>query len=364
MQTVAEIARDTSYAQDLDTLLNRAVQLIHERFGFYHAGIFLLDAQGDYAVLRAANSAGGKQMLAQKHKLKVGEVGIVGDTTSTGRPHIALDVGVDDAHFAHPLLPETRSEMALPLTIAGRIIGALDVQSVETNAFEDDDITILQLMADLLAIAIHNSQLLTEVQQTVLDIQMAYSIYTQTAWEDWAQGKQIAKGYRFRGSGIELVEDMSSVASQAIKSGRNVLTKAHPSTDGNGESLNHLAVPITLRGETLGVINLQVKGDEVPTDIINLVESVTNRLALNLDNARLLETSLQQAQRERLSGHITKRIRESLDPEMILQTMIREIGDRLNIPEVEIRMGTGIPKPPLDEASASNESTSSGSDDK
>ena len=129
LQVAAEIARDTSATRGLDELLNHAVNLVRDRFGFYHAGIFLVDERGEYAVLHAATGEAGAAMLKQGHRLKVDEVGIVGYVTGVGQPRIALDVGADAVHFKNPLLPETRSELALPLKVGERVIGALDVQS-------------------------------------------------------------------------------------------------------------------------------------------------------------------------------------------------------------------------------------------
>ncbi|MFL7790657.1 MAG: PAS domain S-box protein, partial [Anaerolineae bacterium] len=148
LQVAAEVARDATTAHDLNDLLNSAVDMIRERFGFYHAGIFLLDRSGEYAVLRAATGEAGRQMLEDKHKLKVGEVGIVGYVAGSGQPRISLDVGIDAVHFVNPFLPETRSEMALPLKVGGRTIGALDVQSVHEAAFDEDNVATLQIMAD------------------------------------------------------------------------------------------------------------------------------------------------------------------------------------------------------------------------
>ncbi|HIE37864.1 MAG TPA: GAF domain-containing protein, partial [Anaerolineae bacterium] len=148
----------------MDDLLDRAVNLIRERFGFYHAGIFLLDERGEYAVLRAATSEAGRRMLERGHKLKVGEVGIVGYVTSTGQPRIVLDVDTDAIHFKNPLLPETRSELALPLRVGDRIIGALDVQSVQEAAFDEEDVAILQTMADQLAVAIEKLERAAQIQ--------------------------------------------------------------------------------------------------------------------------------------------------------------------------------------------------------
>ena len=172
LQVAAEVARDATMAHDLDELLNRSVALVRDRFGFYHAGIFLIDeagadAGGQYAVLRAATGDAGRQMLENGHRLKVGEVGIVGHACADGEPRIALDTGADPAHFENPFLPDTRSEMALPMRVAGHVIGALDVQSADESAFRQDDVEILQVMADQLAVAIEKTRLFEQVQATL-----------------------------------------------------------------------------------------------------------------------------------------------------------------------------------------------------
>ncbi|MFQ5617254.1 MAG: GAF domain-containing protein, partial [Anaerolineales bacterium] len=159
LQVGAEIARDIARAKDLDELINTAVNLVRDRFGFYHAGIFLVDEKREYAVLKAATGKAGQKMLEHGHQLKVGEVGIVGYVTGTGTPRIALDVGADAVHFKNPFLPETRSEMALPLKIGTHVIGALDVQSKQPAAFDNDDIATLHTMADQLTIAFENTRL-------------------------------------------------------------------------------------------------------------------------------------------------------------------------------------------------------------
>jgi methyl-accepting chemotaxis protein len=175
LEAAAQVAREAVAIRDVDHLLDQTTRLISERFGFYHVSIFLLDEAGEYAVLRAAASEGGQRMLASAHKLKVGEAGIVGYVTTSGEPRIALDVGEDTAFFSNPNLPDTRSEMALPLKVQERVIGVLDVQSAEAAAFSEEDVAVLQVMADQLAIAIENAQLLHATQQTVHELSSAVS---------------------------------------------------------------------------------------------------------------------------------------------------------------------------------------------
>lgn len=164
LQVAAEVARDATAAQDLGGLLRRATDLIRRRFGFYHVGIFLVDRQGEVAVLEAASGPTVDEMLAQGHRLEVGGASIVGTVTARAEPRVALDVGTEPVHFDHPLLPDTRSEMALPLRVGERVIGALDVQSRRESAFDQDEVAVLQTLADQLAVAIERTRLFEQTQ--------------------------------------------------------------------------------------------------------------------------------------------------------------------------------------------------------
>ena len=188
LQVAAEIARDAAAQANLQGLLDRAVQLICERFDFYHAGIFLIEKETNYAVMRAAYSiAASHQMLARKHKLKVGEEGIVGFVTSSGQPLIVLDTDDDSHYYQNPFLPETRSELAVPFRVGDQIIGALDVQSLKRDAFDQDDVNILQTMADLLAVAIEKANLNEVIQAHAKDLEQRVQERTQELESERAQ---------------------------------------------------------------------------------------------------------------------------------------------------------------------------------
>ena len=174
LEAAAQVARGAAAIRDSEQLLKETVHLISDRFGFYHAGIFLLDEARQYAVLRAASSESGGHMLARRHKLKVGEEGIVGYAAGTGEPHIALDVGEDAAFFNNPDLPLTRSEMAVPLKVHDQMIGVLDVQSTEPAAFSEEDVAILQALSDQVALAIENARLFEQSQRALQDLDTLY----------------------------------------------------------------------------------------------------------------------------------------------------------------------------------------------
>ncbi|HIE24401.1 MAG TPA: GAF domain-containing protein, partial [Anaerolineales bacterium] len=160
-----EVGRRVASILDLDELLPKTVDIICEAYDFYYAGVFLIDENKEYAVLRAGRGEAGKAMIAENHKLKLGGNSMIGMAASERIARISLDVEGEDTFFRNPHLPNTRSEMALPLCIGSKCLGAVTVQSEKSNAFNDDDIQTLQTMADHLAIAINNAYLLKELER-------------------------------------------------------------------------------------------------------------------------------------------------------------------------------------------------------
>jgi GAF domain-containing protein/HAMP domain-containing protein len=320
LQIIAEISRIISTEKDQEKLLSLITQIVSEKFGFYHVGIFLLDENKTYAVLRAANSAGGQEMLMRKHSLKVGQTGIVGYVTSTGTPRIALDTGADAVFFNNPSLPETHSEMALPLITRGSIIGALDVQSKVPNAFTDADISIISILADQVSIAIDNSRLLEAAQASIEETRAVFSEYLAEAWQKKTESGVV--GYRQTLSGGQVLTHANM----------SILT---PSSNGHGKSLE---VPIRIREQTIGVLNIRPTSDDHvwSDDDMNVIEAVTERLGLALDNARLFEETSTRATRERLVADITTKIRSSNDPQEMIRTAMEELKQVLGASKVEI----------------------------
>jgi GAF domain-containing protein/HAMP domain-containing protein len=342
IQAASEVARDVAQASDLDELLNRAVNLVRDRFGYYHAGLFLVDDDGNYAVLRAATGEAGQAMLARHHKLKVGETGIVGFVVASGKPRIVSEVEADSAHFRNPLLPLTRSEMALPLISEERVIGALDVQSDNPTAFAEEDIRVLQTMADQLAVAIERSRLLSELQKNITALENAYRQYTQRSWQNFLSRARREIGYRYHDQRTEVVGDKPELAAEALGQGKTLL-----SADGAGtKSGNHLhevalAVPIKHRGQTIGVIHMQLEEETAQQDLSDLLEEASVRLGAALENARLLEENRLHAEQEHLVTDISARVRASTDIDGILRTAVNELGRVMGVSEVLIQLNPG-----------------------
>ncbi|HEY75716.1 MAG TPA: GAF domain-containing protein [Thermoflexia bacterium] len=351
LEAAARVARDAASIRNVQALLDQVVHLISDRFNFYHVGIFLVDEDGEYAVLRAASSEGGQRMLERGHRLKVGEVGIVGYVAGVGEPRIALDVGEDAVFFDNPDLPHTRSEMALPLKVGRRTIGVLDVQSEEPAAFTEEDVSVLQALADQLAVAIENARLLEQMERTVRELERFYGEYTREVWR--AAGRRW-RGLRYRQMAFEPLEEVPEETRRVLREGRSVVQPIRDGGDGRAAA-SLLTVPVRLRGQVIGALNVRFAVEEVPPEAVRLVEEVADRLALALESARLLEETQRRAARDRLLAEITARIRASMDPEAILRTAVRELGAALGVDRtlVQLRRETaGMP--------ASDETTGSG----
>ncbi|MEM7345982.1 MAG: PAS domain S-box protein, partial [Chloroflexota bacterium] len=164
LETVASVSTAASTILESERLLQEAVNLMRDNFDFYYVGLFLIDNANEWAVLRAGTGEAGRIQIEQDHRLKVGGDSMIGWSIANRQARIALDVGEDAVRFENPILPDTHSEMALPLISRGEPIGALTVQSAIQDAFAEEDITVLQTMADQLANAFANAQLFEQTQ--------------------------------------------------------------------------------------------------------------------------------------------------------------------------------------------------------
>lgn len=323
-RAITEVSREIALTQNLEELLPKITSVVSQLFKFYHVGIFLNDANDQYAVLRAANSEGGKKMLELGHQLKIGEQGIVGYVTRSGQPRISLDVGADAVYFNNPYLPKTRSECALPLKVTGKIVGALDVQSVEPNAFTADDIEVFSILADQISLAIQNARFFEQTQRSLNEAEAVHRQYLRETWSHLPQEQKLL-GFRYSGSGVAPL-DLAIAGKKDAGQGSN-----H-----NGQK-REVSVPVTLRGEKIGELSVQVpKQARIKADQMDLIKAVAERVALSIENARLFEETTKRAERERLVSDITTKIRSTNDPQDMLRTAMEELQKALGATRVEI----------------------------
>lgn len=350
--TGAEVARAASAEIDPTELLRRAVHLIQERFELYYVGAFLVDETGRYAVLQAGTGQAGQMMLANRHRLEIGGNSMIGRAVSERQPRLALDVGAEAIRFNNPVLPDTRSEMALPLIARDRILGAFTIQSDQPEAFSPEDIVSLQSMTDLIAIALDNNRLVQETQKALGEVTTLHRRYLTQAWMTFAQsqadeGKEPTYSYTKdlgleRGGPIQLpgIEEM-------VKEQKTKIT-----TTDSGAAVT---TPLKIRDQIIGALAVET-GD--PTyvwdeDQLALIEAAAEQTALAIENARLIEeaeTALAEARRlaarEQTVNLISNKIRRLPNVDSVLTTALVELGKALGASKGAARLGapwTGLP---------------------
>lgn len=333
----AEIARAATSLTQLSELLPRAAELICEHFELYYVGIFLVDEALQWAVLSADAGAAGHRLLEQGYKLPIGLSSLVGTAVIKRHAQVVTDVIAEASNYlAHPLLPDTRSEIVLPLISREQVVGAMSIQSVEPNIFSTDDLLTLQTMADQLANAIANVRLLEQMTQSRYELEMASGRYTLESWREYVSHTVQQLGYRYRQVAVEPTAEKYPEAQQALERRAPVLL---PLTETPG-ARSALAAPIRLRNQILGVLDLRFEEDDVPPETVEWVNQIADRLAISLESARLLQETRSTAEREHLVGRVTAQMRENLDVDAVLRTAVSQIREVMDLSRVTVRLAT------------------------
>jgi len=363
LQTAAEIARETIGLLDLDRLLSHSINLIRERFGFYHSSVFLMDEERKFALLRESTGEAGRQMKARGHKLGVGSQSIVGWVTQNARARVSDDVTADPMHQANPLLPATRAELGIPLRIGETVIGALDVQSTTPYAFTADDITILQVIADQIAIAVENARLFSTTRDYLARHRSLYQVTTAAASSTTLDNAlfSAAQGLRVTMNGARVAIFLLSPEQDALvvraHSGFNsrevesmrvpfgqgvqgwVAVNKQPSLVANtatdsrylmidSDVQSELVVPLIHRDELLGVLDIQSQHVAAfSEDDVTLLGTVAGSLAAIMSSTVLFEQVTQE--RERLRHLYEEAIGMAGPPAGDMDTLLRSALERV-----------------------------------
>lgn len=352
LRTTADISQITATLLDLDELFPRAVELIRDRFVYYHVQIFLVDDNREYANLVASTGEVGQMLLERKHRLPVGSASVIGRVTQIGEAVIATDTDAKTVlHSRNELLPNTRSELAVAITDGERIIGALDVQSTRPNAFSDVDIQSLQVVANQLGTAIRNARLFEaqasnvqenkrlflESEANLREIQRLNRQLTRKAWGDYLLDKGDLSGITLETlDAIQKDADWTTRMIEASQRRRPSIVKM----DDSNSAL--IAVPIVLRGEVIGAIEIQTSDEIRQDDSVEIVQAVAQRLALSLDNARLFEETQLNVQQQQAINDIVSQFQSAVNVDELLQMTLTEIGQLVGAKEGTIRLGSAL----------------------
>ena len=331
IQATQEISRVAATQLDLQVLMDGVVELIVQAFpSIYHAQIFLIDDERLFAVLRASTGEPGKQLLSRGHRLEVGGVSVIGRVSEEGRVVLARDTAESDFHRRNEFLIDTAAELALPLRVGETIIGALDVQSKQSDSFDENLTRTLETMAAQVAVAITNARLYQESVRRLEEIEIANRETTYHSWQEHMNFRRESALMREAGSHTDT--DASGLRQEAVTQQQAAI----------GERTDHntipFAVPIQLRGQILGAVEWELPVGEFSEQKVQLAQNLVNRLAVSLDNARLFQESQRAINRERLVNDIAAKLTGQTDIDGILQTAVREVGQALRAPQVNIQL--------------------------
>lgn len=309
LQAAAEISRTISALSDPETLLQQVVDLIQSRFDYYYVGIFLVDDTRQNAVLQAATGEAGRLMISEGYQIVIGSNSMIGWAIANRTSRVALDVGDEVVRFNNPRLPLTRSELALPIIVRDSVIGAMTIQSQVTNAFDANDIAILESVSDSIGVALENDHLYHQTRQSLEEIRALNHEYLQRAWSE-AVGMYGGLTYGYDNPFI--------------------------STRSQTQPGNLIDIPLTLRDETIGSLTLEVDRAELSSEEMAFVENVTTQTAIALENARLFENTVRNADREKKVMQITAKIRSTNNPEEMMHIALSELQQALKATRTQI----------------------------
>lgn len=344
LRATAEVSKAIGEPRPLDELLRRTVAMIREQFGFYHVQVFLLDDERAYAALRASTGRVGRRLLTAGHRLGVGSRSVVGRAAALNEAVLADST--DPIYQPNPLLPDTRTELALPLQTGESLIGVLDVQSTDRDAFTPEDITGLQTLANQLAVTVgrihsleetqrhldERERLLTETQARLAEVERLNRRLTGQAWQGYLSGRgEETVGFDWEAGELHERHVWSSGLSAVMGTREMSLRR-----EGDRQVL---ALPIVLRDTALGAVELSGDGVNWDQNAQELAQEVVNRLAIALDSARLFEDSQRLAERERLMNEVTARLQGASDMPGMLALAAQEIRQALKARAVTVRFG-------------------------
>jgi GAF domain-containing protein len=344
LQTSADIYRITSRLLDLDEILDQALGLLHDRFGYTHVQAYLL-SEGEGAVLTAAASSAGRALLESGYRVPMGARSVIGQVMLSGSAQMRKFDRGENAPGGE-VFSGTQSQLVLPMHDVNRVIGALDLQSTQPQGFAYTDVQVLQMMTDLLAISVRNARLYEAQMHTAEENKLLYEQadahlreierlnqeLTRSGWSDYAQSAKQIPGITLAQNELTPEIGWTEALTKAQQERRAVSLEDRPRP--------LVAVPITLRGEVIGAIEVEPGAQSSGADALEMVEAVAQRLALSLENVRLYEETQKAAAQELRINEISAHYQEVTTVDELLRITLQELSKTLSAERGAIRLGS------------------------
>lgn len=324
-----------SEQRSLPSFYLEVVNLIAKSFSLYHAAIYFLSESGDELIIQSGSGDAGKVLTEQKFHIKINRNSMMGYVALNNEPRYAPDVSEDVTFLQNPMLSYTKSELAVPISHGNVILGILDLQADRLNAFTGSDIRAFQQLGTLIAALITTRSLSENIQQIKSEVEQTRKQNVLKSWKNHILASKKHYGYQVKDQKIMETPQLDQHANSAMAS-ETIIQET--TTLENGSYQTVVAIPIMLRGQSFGVLDMHFSAKVIPQDLMQLLEATSSRLALALENARLLEELKMRADREHLVGDISAKMRSSTAVQDILGAAAEELGRTLGISEVIVHL--------------------------
>lgn len=322
LQLASDVVRAISTELEAQALMARVVNVLRETFDLYYVGLFLVNAEQNSADLRAGTGEAGYRMLTARHRLPIASTSMIGAAISNREMQVTGDVRKQRVFYANPYLPFTRSELALPLISRGRSIGALTIQSMQPNEFDEDGLRTLSIMGELIAVALDNALIFERSQRLLVDLETTQRQQVAETWTQYLEGSQ---------SIFQSSEDIPGLAQVVSQQTAHLF---------DADGAQQMTVPLQLRGEVIGALNLEGQSTVWAEDELALVNAIADQAAQALENLRLIDDSRRTALRAQLINNINDKLLRSPDIETIVETTLVELARALDVPQISLQIGT------------------------
>ncbi|MDX1523710.1 MAG: GAF domain-containing protein, partial [Anaerolineae bacterium] len=343
LETVVIISQSLGSILDLSDLLRQMVVLVKERFDYYHVHIYLLDERGDTLTMTEGYGRPGAEMKRLGHSIPLSAPrSLVAEAARSGQVVTVGDVRENPHWLPNNWLPKTRSEMAVPVTSNGRLIGVLDVQSDRVDDLTEEDETALKILANQIAIAVRNANLFSETQDKLYEAERLQRLYTSNSWQALSQHRATTD-YEVRQSADLPLRKVDTPEVDYVLNFKQTLTDASAISWKDSDSHHTvLATPLKLRDQVIGVLGLHDEDSNRrwTDDEIALIEAVSEQMSLAVENARLFEETGRQAHREKIIADMTQKIWSSAQLEQVMKTAVEQLGTNFDASKVVIKLKT------------------------
>jgi len=346
LETVATLSERLNAILDFDQLLLELVHQVKDTFGYYHAHVYVIDEESQKLVMAAGAGEAGQQMKARGHSIALdAPTSLVARTVRRNEIVSVDNVREAPDWLPNPLLPDTYSEMAVPIVLEGQVVGVLDVQQDEVAGLDEGDANLLRSLANQVAVAIRNARLFAQVETALADAQAAQERYIEQSWQ------KTKTAMRHQGQHLYADPDAGHIDEakrQAMLEARQQARKENQPTvvaAGEEDDEKSLVAPIKLRDQKIGAVQLYSSRPDQSwsEDDLAVIEAVVDQLADTAESMRLFEETRERASFESLVGEITDRLRQAPTLDSLAKTAAEALGNALGVSHSLIKVGVTPP---------------------